>query len=341
MTTQVPNTAVPALEIDPEHLPRDSDSSFGEDVSDELSVFTTSLSPSVTNYPTEHGRRYHAFRPGVYILPNDEAELDRLDITHFLITKGTGDKLFHAPIPQNVQRVLDVGTGTGIWAIEMGDLYPGAEILGNDLSPVQPSWVPPNVKFEVDDIEDTWSHPIPFDFIFCRYMATSILDWPRLVRNIYNNTKPGGWAEFQDFDLQYYSDDDSLKPEHETLRWINVLLDASRHNGRNPCPGPLLEQLVRGVGFTNVHHEKFKLPIGPWAKDKKKKEVGLFNLVQILDGLEGFSLRLFTNVLGWELEEVQVMLAKVRSELKSKAIHAQFDIHIAYGQRPSILEANA
>lgn len=34
--------------------------------------------------------------------------------------------------------------------------YPSAEILGNDISPIQPSLVPPNVKFEVDDIEQEW-----------------------------------------------------------------------------------------------------------------------------------------------------------------------------------------
>jgi len=35
-------------------------------------------------------------------------------------------------------KVLDIGTGTGLWAMEMGDQYPECEITGVDLSPVQP-----------------------------------------------------------------------------------------------------------------------------------------------------------------------------------------------------------
>lgn len=51
-----------------------------------------------------------------------------------------GNRLFLAPIGEEPGKILDVGTGTGIWAIEMGDDYPSAEILGTDLSPTQPSW---------------------------------------------------------------------------------------------------------------------------------------------------------------------------------------------------------
>jgi hypothetical protein len=47
--------------------------------------------------------------------------------------------------------VLDIATGTGTWAIEMGDKYPEAEIIGTDLSPIQPDFVPPNVRFFIED----------------------------------------------------------------------------------------------------------------------------------------------------------------------------------------------
>lgn len=329
----VPATQPDVLEVDPDHLAGENDSALG-DVSDEYSAFSQSLTPSVTDYPEEHGRRYHAYRAGIYILPNDDKELERLDIMHFLIKKGLGDKIHRAPIQKDVKRIMDIGTGTGIWAIEMADMFPDAEVMGNDLSPEQPSWVPPNVKFTVDDVELDWAYSKRFDYIFSRYMATSIGDWPKLVRNVYDNLEPGGWAEFQDFDLLYYSDDDTMNPDTEIYKWIRLILEASRKNGRDPCPGPKLEGWLKEQGFVNVYHERIKFPIGPWPRDKDKKELGMFNLMQTLQGLEGYTLWLFTHMLGWKKEEVDVVVAKVRNEVMSKCLHSQFDLHVVYGQRP-------
>jgi methylase of polypeptide subunit release factors len=43
-----------------------------------------------------------------------------MDLYHAMMVKSTRDKLHLAPIPADTHRILDVGTGTGIWAIEMG-----------------------------------------------------------------------------------------------------------------------------------------------------------------------------------------------------------------------------
>jgi len=74
-------------------------------------------------------------------MPNDESELDRLDLTHHMLKICLGNKLFLAPIGEKPSKVLDIGTGTGIWAIELGDDHPNADIIGTDLSPTQPSWL--------------------------------------------------------------------------------------------------------------------------------------------------------------------------------------------------------
>jgi hypothetical protein len=44
-----------------------------------------------------------------------------------------------------------------------------------------PSRVPPNVRFEVDDIEKPWTHASDFDFIHSRYLMAAIADWPNLM----------------------------------------------------------------------------------------------------------------------------------------------------------------
>lgn len=49
------------------------------------------------------------------------------------------NKLYLAPIEKNVQKVLDIGTGTGIWAIDFADEHPSATVIGTDISPIQPT----------------------------------------------------------------------------------------------------------------------------------------------------------------------------------------------------------
>lgn len=69
------------------------------------------------------------------------------------------------------------------------------------------------MKFEVDDCEEPWTFPEKFDVVHCRYLAAAIQDWPRLVAQAFRFTRPGGWAEFQDYDLVYYSEDGTLGDE--------------------------------------------------------------------------------------------------------------------------------
>ncbi|KAI9823873.1 MAG: hypothetical protein M1832_002190 [Thelocarpon impressellum] len=285
--------------------------------------FATTLSASVIDYPIENGRRYHAYRQGRYPLPNDEQEKERLDMTHHMNVLLTHGKLHLAPFGGS-GNILDIGTGTGIWAIQMGDEYPSATILGNDLSAVQPSTVPPNVRFEIDDVESEWTYSTPFEYIHCRYMTTAIADWPLLMKRCFEHTAPGGWVEFQDYDLSYYSEDGSLKADAAIMQWISLCSKAGSERGRDGSPGPKLEGWVRDAGFTEIHHEKLKLPVGKWPKDEKA--AGAWNLLQMFEGLEAFSMALFTRTLGWSATDTLALLGKVREDLMNPNLHILMDL---------------
>ena len=136
----------------------------------------------------------------------------------------------------------------------------------------------------------------------------------------------GGWCEFQDFDLQYYSDDGSLKPDDPLLYWISTLLESARSVNREPNPGSKLEGWVKDAGFTNIVHKKYKIPFGTWPRDPKLKEIGALNYAQANNGLEGLSMRMFTGVLKWTPERVMVLLSQVRKDLRNPNIHAIFDL---------------
>lgn len=141
---------------------------------------------------------------------------------------------------------------------------------------------------------------------------------------LYRNLNPGGWAEFQDWSVMPYADDGSLEGT-EFQRWINLLMGASRSFGRDGQIGPKLDGLVReNTGLVNLHHKAFKIPIGTWPKDPHLKDLGMCNLIQSLDGLEGFSLKLLCGGLGWTKEEVLLLLLGVREEMKSGKVHAWY-----------------
>ncbi|KAF9769132.1 hypothetical protein IL306_013494 [Fusarium sp. DS 682] len=161
----------------------DSDSTFSGTDSESLE----SLRSSVLRFQEENGRTYHSMSSGKYNFPNDESESDRLDLQHNLWLLTLQGELGLSPkIKEPAKRVMDVGTGTGIWAIEYADLHPGAQVIGVDLSPIQPSLVPPNCIFEIDDLEKEWTWTEPFDFIFCRVMTGSFADMEKFVQNAYD-----------------------------------------------------------------------------------------------------------------------------------------------------------
>jgi hypothetical protein len=102
--------------IDPESSDSTSLSDAGYET-DSIGTSTTSLRSSVRDYIFENGRRYHKYREGAYNFPNDDAEQDREDMKHAMMV-NLCQTLHFAPIGDNPQNILDMGTGTGIWAIE-------------------------------------------------------------------------------------------------------------------------------------------------------------------------------------------------------------------------------
>ncbi len=82
------------------------------------SAASTSLASSAREFIYENGRRYHSFRKGAYLFPNDDREQDREDLKHAMYLKLFNKQLHYAPINTENANVIDLGTGTGIWAID-------------------------------------------------------------------------------------------------------------------------------------------------------------------------------------------------------------------------------
>ncbi|KAJ5254274.1 hypothetical protein N7497_011418 [Penicillium chrysogenum] len=315
----------------------DSDSVFDDGRSENTSSYTASLLSDVKNYAYENGRRYHSYREGHYVLPNDEPEQDRQDLLHHVRNLVLNGCLFRAPLDSNIQRALDIGTGTGIWAIDFADSFPSAEVTGTDLSPIQPSWVPPNLRFVVDDAESQWlySPSRPFDFIHARDLGGAIADWPRLMRQSYEHLRPGGWIELQEFEVMLRSDDDSMRFAPALCEFLDRLTKASEAFQRPMNIAEGHRQRLVEAGFEDVRDEVYKVPSSVWARDPVQKEIGRYNQCSLLMAVESYSLALFTRVLGWSNNDTQVFLAGVRKDLKNPAVHTYCKLHVVYGRKPS------
>ncbi|TAQ87317.1 hypothetical protein B7494_g4361 [Chlorociboria aeruginascens] len=286
---------------------------------------TSSVTSSILDYRELHGRTYQNFKSTEYWAPNDEIQNDQLDIGHHMMTMMLNGKLFLAPI-ENPQKVIDVGTGTGIWAMDFADEFPSSEVIGTDLSNVQPRFVPPNCRFELDDAQLPWTFaPESFDFVHIRCLFGGISDWPFLYREIYKCMKPGGYVQDLEFSVEFKCDDGSVPKDSVLWEWGHHFLDAGVKMGKEFSIVYHTKQYMTSAAFVDIQERKFKLPVGPWSSDKRFKEVGLCNHYYMMQGLEGMCLLLFTKVLGWSYEAVQVFLARVRSALRDKNQHPYYE----------------
>jgi len=123
----------------------------------------------------------------------------------------------------------------------------------------------------------------------------------------------------------YKSDDGSLTKDHYTYKWVDTIINLLHSIGRDCIPGKKLRKMAEEAGFVNIQETVIKIPFGPWPKDPHLKELGMLNVAQILEGLEGLSVKPLS-MLGYSEEEVTVLVAHVRKELKSKAFHAYYTL---------------
>ncbi|KAF2117993.1 S-adenosyl-L-methionine-dependent methyltransferase [Lophiotrema nucula] len=277
-----------------------------------------SVTDSVYDYRYENGRRYHAYSEGKYPVPNDEIEKDRLDLQHHAFRLTLDGALYRAPIGKDIHHVLDVGTGTGIWAIVFQE-HPSAEVIGTDLSPIQPTDVPPNCSFLIDDFDNDWVFRQQFDFIHTRAMVAAMKNWNRFLQQAYDNLKPGGYLEVQDFAFPPLCTDPSVTDENSPLlRWSTLFLEAASRIGIDGSSPLKIGPILRETGFENVECKIYKWPVGRWAKGDKMKLLGKFAYEDLQDWLPSSCLGLFTRVLKWSRDEVEVFLSTVRRELKEE-----------------------
>ncbi|KAF2708183.1 S-adenosyl-L-methionine-dependent methyltransferase [Pleomassaria siparia CBS 279.74] len=307
---------------------------------EEASNISISLASSVTRYRYENGRRYHAYREGSYYAPNDERYSSYETIVHHLWLLTFDDKLFLAPI-DNPETILDIGTGTGLWAVDMADYFPNAEIIGTDLSPTQTTTAPPNIRFEVDDASLEWTYPpSSFSYIHIRGLTGCIPSWPALYNQAYTALAPNGYLEHAEFSVLTNADPTSSKRADQiyTAFSNSILGMGDEKTGMTFRTIEHMKEWMEEAGFVDVEERRFIWPIGTWPKDVRLKDLGRWGERNWADGLEGWVLALYTRVLGWTYAEVQAFVAEFKSIIKDRKNHYWHEVRCVYGRKPDIGE---
>ncbi|ODH53282.1 hypothetical protein GX48_00478 [Paracoccidioides brasiliensis] len=299
----------------------------------------------------ENGRQYHEFRRGIYMYPCDEAEQDRLDIFHRMLLAARRT-LHSVPIsnalppmgnlrsgpPSAVDqgpRILDLGCGTGIWALDMAAQYPHAYVLGIDLTAMQPREHPPNCNFLAPrDFESPWSFgEEPWDMIHLQMGCGSVSNWPSLYQKVIQHLRPGtGYFEQVEVDFEPRCHDEL--PDQPLTRWYKNLKDATNEANRPIAHNRSTTHMLKEAGFVDTKHDMVGLPLNTWPDDKYEKDVGKWHSFAFSKSIYALILAPLFRVKHWTVEEIDSLAQEVRTQLFDKQHRMYNLLHVYTARRP-------
>ncbi|KAK1236955.1 hypothetical protein MKX08_007903 [Trichoderma sp. CBMAI-0020] len=268
-----------------------------------------------------------------YFLPEASLQVTNpvSDYQHNMMLHILGGRLGQAPVDSQA-RVLDVATGTGIWAMQYAEQHPRSTVLGVDLSITKPQeLLPDNCQFQQLDAENGDWPPTQFDYIHFGHVIACFDDTKAVMKKAFDHMKPGGWIELHDPEIRNIASGDSVKGT-AVEEWVEMVLKGGRVVGRDMLKSAHYEAWLSETGFVNVQDAKFQLPMNEWPENPKLKEVGAIykhNLLGLVD-----SLAKFLTLAGLSNAEAEDLKERARRDIHNPQIHVAFPLHVVYAQKP-------
>ncbi|GAP90229.1 putative umta methyltransferase family protein [Rosellinia necatrix] len=281
------------------------------------------------------GHKYH--HSGRIFVPFDEKEQRRMELQHRLFRHCLNGALTATRIPLNVESILDLGSGTGLWPLEMAVRYPQANILGIDICRIQKTnAVPPNVSFALGNVENPW--PIPagsVDFLHARGLAGGVTDWPVIFRQAYEALRPGGLLEWTEIAIQIFDFDKDFGDSELCPSFLNLWRELSKRNNIDFTPSPNGPFWLVEAGFESIAQRTEILPIGNWAQDEKlKTRQAIMNEI-CNEHFENHCGLLFTKC-GWTREEFDAVAPTFFSDLNAESKKPYTTVVFTTARKPRI-----
>lgn len=175
----------------------------------------------------------------VYLLDRGGLASARLMFQHSALTQMQGWRL-HPNVQASIANleaphIADLATGNGIWALEVADEFPKAEVIGLDISaeqyPPKMSW-PANVRLEYGDLFASIPEKYQqyFDVVHIRLIVAAIytMDKDILMRNILSLLKPGGYIQWDEvIDPTSLTIDQNLNVSHDMANYVRRMFNIS------------------------------------------------------------------------------------------------------------------
>ncbi|PSR99123.1 S-adenosyl-L-methionine-dependent methyltransferase [Coniella lustricola] len=283
----------------------------------------------------EHGRMFNAYRQGKYLMPNDGEEQNRLDLQHYVWQTMVHNRLNFAPIRDD-SRVLDIGTGTGIWAIEFAKRYPKSTVVGTDISLIQPTYsLPMNCSFEREDAEDEWMFDAPFDYIRWRLMASCFRSYKDMIYKVYAHLAPGGWAEFHEWAYEACADNAETEEYYNgsaLRKWLEYVVGGGASLGRDLRSPLHYRQWMIEAGFTEVTVRHFSVPLNGWPQEPAASTLGNMACVNCLQFVNSVTKFLLAG--GLSRDALPAFVDEVRANVRDRRMRISFPSYVIYGRKP-------
>ncbi|KAK4451017.1 S-adenosyl-L-methionine-dependent methyltransferase [Podospora aff. communis PSN243] len=301
-----------------------------------MSCHCDDLITPILRYREQNGRSVHQDGNGYHFI-SEQGENRRLDVQHHLWYLTLDGKLSLAPLAESngsTHCVLDLGTGTGLWATDFAEEHPTSEITAVDIKQTNPRFNPPNVTFSTFNYESHWTFPHKFNYIHSRMANSSVADWPSYLRKAFSALTPGGHLELQEFHLAT-SSDDSLPPTSPLATAMSLISTSASKSGRPLVDLSALPSLLAAAGFVDitVAFEGRWPSNGDWPDDEKEKELGRWNHINFVSGVGGF-LAWFLPGLGWKGEEIERLVEEVEVDVRNGGKKAFWPVVVVWGRKP-------
>lgn len=141
-----------------------------------------------------------------------------------------------------------------------------------------------------------------------------------MINEAFKSLAPGGYLELQDglFPFEYVGEP---PVKSEVYRWGQLCIEGSTKIGRPWTNGFHYKRWMEEVGFEDVVEKDFYWPTSAWAKGKYYKQIAALFQADMLNGLEGMSLKVI-GVLGWTVDEIRAFIVGVQKDLQDTSITA-------------------